>query len=397
MRHASLGTGPGSSACLHDATSTSSPSPLPWRRFRQRHPRRRLRPPPPRHRRAGARKTSPRCAPSSTAPTASWRPGRHYTVEAGTRILAAGGNAFDAGIACVFAASVNEISHFGLGGEAPAIVFEAGSGQGHRHQRPGHCAEGRDAGVFPRRRGDSRQRSERWHGAGRRRCNGAGAAEFRHDVTRAGDGACHPARRRVSHVRRAASLAHFQPRRNGAVGMGAPHLLSRRACSRSRRDVPTAESRRDAACHRGRRARRARQWRHARGGHRSRTRCVLQGRRGPAHRRRGAGRWRTAQLTRIWPRIAAGWRRPSRRGSRATTSTRPASGVRGLHCCSRSTFSTPRASRECVMAASSICTRSSRRSSLRSTIAMPGSAIRCLRRFPPKACCHEVMRWSVRR
>jgi gamma-glutamyltranspeptidase/glutathione hydrolase len=55
--------------------------------------------------------------------------GRHYTVEAGTRMLAAGGNAFDAGVAAVFAAAVNEISHFGMGGEAPAIVFHASSGK----------------------------------------------------------------------------------------------------------------------------------------------------------------------------------------------------------------------------------------------------------------------------
>ena len=55
--------------------------------------------------------------------------GRHYTVEAGTRILAAGGNAFDAGVASVFAAAVCEISHFGLGGEAPVILFEAGNGK----------------------------------------------------------------------------------------------------------------------------------------------------------------------------------------------------------------------------------------------------------------------------
>ncbi len=55
--------------------------------------------------------------------------GRHYTVEAGRRILAAGGNAFDAGVAAVFAAAVNEISHFGLGGEAPAIVFQASTGK----------------------------------------------------------------------------------------------------------------------------------------------------------------------------------------------------------------------------------------------------------------------------
>lgn len=55
--------------------------------------------------------------------------GSQYAVEAGLRILAAGGNAFDAGVAAVFAAAVTEISHFGLGGEAPAIVFDAGSGK----------------------------------------------------------------------------------------------------------------------------------------------------------------------------------------------------------------------------------------------------------------------------
>ncbi len=55
--------------------------------------------------------------------------GRQHTVEAGIRILAAGGNAFDAGVAAVLAAAVCEVSHFGLGGEAPAIVFEAGSGK----------------------------------------------------------------------------------------------------------------------------------------------------------------------------------------------------------------------------------------------------------------------------
>ena len=45
------------------------------------------------------------------------------------RILAAGGNAFDAGVAAVLAAAVNEFSHFGMGGEAPAIVLEAATGK----------------------------------------------------------------------------------------------------------------------------------------------------------------------------------------------------------------------------------------------------------------------------
>lgn len=51
--------------------------------------------------------------------------GTAHTVEAGTRMLAAGGNAFDAGVAAVLAAAVNEIAYFGLGGEAPVIAFQA--------------------------------------------------------------------------------------------------------------------------------------------------------------------------------------------------------------------------------------------------------------------------------
>ncbi len=51
--------------------------------------------------------------------------GRHYAVAAGMRILMAGGNATDAGVAAVFAAAVTEISHFGFGGEAPTILYDA--------------------------------------------------------------------------------------------------------------------------------------------------------------------------------------------------------------------------------------------------------------------------------
>ncbi len=81
--------------------------------------------------------------------------GCQYTVEAGTRILAAGGNAFDAGVAAVFAAAVTEISHFGLGGEANAIVFQAGSGKvtvvcgqgtAPKAAKPGYF---RAAGIIP--------------------------------------------------------------------------------------------------------------------------------------------------------------------------------------------------------------------------------------------------------
>lgn len=53
--------------------------------------------------------------------------GRHYSVAAGIRMLELGGNAIDAGVAAVFATSVVEISHFGLGGEVPILIYHAKS------------------------------------------------------------------------------------------------------------------------------------------------------------------------------------------------------------------------------------------------------------------------------
>src|SRR6185436_6684357 len=41
------------------------------------------------------------------------------------RLMQAGGNAVDGGVAAIFAAAVVEISHFGLGGEAPIIIYSA--------------------------------------------------------------------------------------------------------------------------------------------------------------------------------------------------------------------------------------------------------------------------------
>jgi gamma-glutamyltranspeptidase/glutathione hydrolase len=48
--------------------------------------------------------------------------GTEYATEAGMRMYYSGGNAVDAGIAAMLAASVTEFSHFGLGGEAPTLV-----------------------------------------------------------------------------------------------------------------------------------------------------------------------------------------------------------------------------------------------------------------------------------
>ena len=48
--------------------------------------------------------------------------GTEYATEAGMRMYVHGGNAVDAGVATMLAASVVEFSHFGLGGEAPILV-----------------------------------------------------------------------------------------------------------------------------------------------------------------------------------------------------------------------------------------------------------------------------------
>src|SRR5579872_5664081 len=48
--------------------------------------------------------------------------GTEYATAAGMRLFVAGGNAVDAGIATMLAASVTEFSHFGFGGESPILV-----------------------------------------------------------------------------------------------------------------------------------------------------------------------------------------------------------------------------------------------------------------------------------
>jgi gamma-glutamyltranspeptidase/glutathione hydrolase len=48
--------------------------------------------------------------------------GSEYAEEAGMKIFFHGGNAVDAGVAAMFAATVTEFSHLGLGGEAPILI-----------------------------------------------------------------------------------------------------------------------------------------------------------------------------------------------------------------------------------------------------------------------------------
>ncbi|MEO7143807.1 MAG: gamma-glutamyltransferase, partial [Bryobacteraceae bacterium] len=48
--------------------------------------------------------------------------GSEWATVAGMRLYYQGGNAVDAGLAAMFAASVSEFSHFGFGGEAPILI-----------------------------------------------------------------------------------------------------------------------------------------------------------------------------------------------------------------------------------------------------------------------------------
>ncbi len=72
-------------------------------------------------------------APLSTSRAQTFRPvvrgkrgvvagGHPLSVEAGMRILQKGGNAVDAGVAVILAASVIEFSHFSFGGEVPILI-----------------------------------------------------------------------------------------------------------------------------------------------------------------------------------------------------------------------------------------------------------------------------------
>src|SRR5579864_7510775 len=48
--------------------------------------------------------------------------GSDWATNAGMRLFDEGGSAVDAGVAAMFAASVTELSHFGMGGEAPILI-----------------------------------------------------------------------------------------------------------------------------------------------------------------------------------------------------------------------------------------------------------------------------------
>ena len=212
-------------------------------------------------------------------------------------MLAAGGNAFDAGVAAVFAAAVNEISHFGLGGEAPAIVFQAASGKvtvicgqgtAPKAATPAHF---RAAGVIP---------GNGPNGGTVPAVVDAMALTLQHFGTMSLAQVLEPAiqladgfpmygvlRRsllmqpRKTRERWEWSRRTYYPEgRIPEVG----EIFRQPNLAATLRAIAAAER---AALEQGARPRE---------GHRGRARCVLQGRCGPPHRRRRAGRRRVAEL-----------------------------------------------------------------------------------------------------
>lgn len=77
--------------------------------------------------------------------------GSGFATEAGMRMYYHGGNAVDAGIAAMLAASVTEFSHFGLGGEAPILV-RTRDGQVHAIAGVGTMPRTATADFFRKRR-----------------------------------------------------------------------------------------------------------------------------------------------------------------------------------------------------------------------------------------------------
>src|SRR5262249_61791616 len=73
--------------------------------------------------------------------------GQPLVAEAGLRMLHRGGNAVDAGVASVLAASVIEFSHFGFGGGVPRIL-KTGDKTGIPINWAGQEPEGCAARVF---------------------------------------------------------------------------------------------------------------------------------------------------------------------------------------------------------------------------------------------------------
>ncbi len=71
---------------------------------------------------AQSRRSEPPLRQAVRGANAAIAAGSDYATDAGMKLSVAGGNAVDVGVATLFAASVTELSHFGMGGEAPILI-----------------------------------------------------------------------------------------------------------------------------------------------------------------------------------------------------------------------------------------------------------------------------------
>ena len=143
--------------------------------------------------------------------------GPPLSVEAGLRILQRGGNAVDAGVATILAASVIEFSHFSFGGEVPILIKLKGQkvavieGMGQapmKATREFFVNRGQDEATRDFRSNDHAERQKGrtdpvdWstlsHSSCRSRCLCHGARSVRNEDTRRSNGTGDPARRRFS-------------------------------------------------------------------------------------------------------------------------------------------------------------------------------------------------------
>ena len=235
------------------------------------------------------------------------------------------------------------------------------------------------------------QRAARRDAAGGGRLGRDRAREVRHEVARGGPAAGHRAGRRLPDVRVPPPLPRDRARRVRAVRVDDADLLSRRQITpvgeMFRQPNLAATLRALAAAEKAALARGA-----------TREQAIEAGRdafyKGPIARDMTAAVREAGGVMTEEDLAATTARSRSRRRRRiaATPSTRPASGTRGRRCCRRSGSSKASTSRRWARARPTRCTRSSKRSSWPTRIAIATTAIRISSACPATCCCRRRTR-----
>ncbi len=193
--------------------------------------------------------------------------GSEYATEAGMRMYYQGGNAVDAGVATMFAASVTELSHFGMGGEAP-ILIRTKDGKVHSIAGVGTMPKLATAEMFRKRPLQPSKFASATRGGfkgiipvaglmpalvpGMMDARAARAARIRHQVVRAGDRPRHRTRRRIrASMRCAPSPSPYSQPFFDLWPTSKAHFLPERPRRCDRRNFPPAGSGAHAALHGG--------------------------------------------------------------------------------------------------------------------------------------------------